>query len=423
MTRLATLAAMAPTRIELVPWTDRKNRFHPLRATVFGLLLFPGLSLLVRWQLHDLGAEPVNAAIHSTGYATVWLLLASLAVSPLKALSSLPNVAVVRRMVGNAALAYAAVHLALYAMDQHWRLLTIAAEIVTRFYLTIGFVALLGLFVLGFTSTDAWARSLGATWKRLHKLVYAIMALGLVHYLLQSKLDVSQSLLAGGVFTWLMLWRALPAGRDREWPPLLGISVAAALVTLAYEAAWYHFGTKVDALKVLRGEFDVEYGLHPAGQVLLLGLAATAGTVLRRLSMRVGGTLPFTLAVYVLGALAFDAGSMFRGVYFDDVFPDGPAPWVFDAGWAALFAVLAVMRWRGRNPWPARAVDAVWLAAIVLQVAIPGPLTRGPGAASAVIVLGAGAMLGPWLWALSRGAGMLALLLTVALAAEAATRL
>ena len=62
----------------------------------------------------------------------------------------------------------------LYIADQKWDLVRVASEIVLRFYLTIGFVALLGLVVLGATSTDAAIRRLGGNWNRLHKIVYVI---------------------------------------------------------------------------------------------------------------------------------------------------------------------------------------------------------------------------------------------------------
>ena len=70
------------------PWTDKKGRLHPLRAAVFALLLAPGALLAFNWLTVGLGARPVNVAIHSTGYWSVWILLASLLISPLKALTA-----------------------------------------------------------------------------------------------------------------------------------------------------------------------------------------------------------------------------------------------------------------------------------------------------------------------------------------------
>ena len=385
------ISTLVPGRTELVPWTDKKGRFHWLRAITFVLLLSPGAWLLFHWATDSLGPRRVNAAIHSTGYYAVWLLVASLAITPLKALSSVPGVVVVRRMVGNAALLYALLHLGLYCMDQNWRWFTIGMEIVQRFYLTIGFVALLGLMVLGFTSTDGWARYLGKGWKRLHKVVYALMVLALFHYVLQSKLDVSRAMMAVGVFGWLMLWRALPAGRDREWPVLLAISAGATGLTLLAECLWYRFGTNADPIRVLWGELDVTFGWGSAAGVLVLGLCVTIATWLRQLALtRVGEAEWFTVLVYVVGALACYPGALFLGYALDDVLPDGWQHYVMDASWIGFIAVFGMMRWAMRDGWQRHAADAVWLACLTERLVVTGGAARGliGVAAGAVVVLG-----------------------------------
>ena len=221
------------------PWTDRRGRLHPLRAGVFTLLLLPLAWLALRWAGDALGARPLNAAIHATGYWAAWVFLISLLVSPAKALLGMPNLVVVRRMIGVGALCYAALHLLLYVADQNWRLGAAATEILVRFYLTIGFVTLLGVTALGVTSTDGWVKRLGRNWKRLHKLAYGFAALALLHFFLQSKADVSQATVAAGVFAWAMLWRVLPAGRDRGPLALIGLALAAGVMALAFEYAWY----------------------------------------------------------------------------------------------------------------------------------------------------------------------------------------
>ena len=360
---------VAPSLSELVPWTDRRGRFHPLRAATFGLLTLPAAWLLFRWAFDMLGPRAVNAAIHSTGYWTIWLLVASLCVTPLKALAGMPNIVVIRRMVGNAALIYAGIHLTLYAVDQNWRLIPIVREILTRFYLTIGVVALLGLAVLGATSTDGWARALGRNWKRLHKIVYAIAVLGLVHYMLQSKLDVSQALLAAGVFVWLMLWRTLPAGADREPLPLLGITLLAALLTIGFEYAWYRFGTKINPMKVLSSELEIEYGLHPAGRVLAAGLVATAASVLVRAAQGpVGNGAWFTMGVFALGGLVEPAAAFVMGWTTDEAGPDGGRAALIVAGWVVLLAALGLQRWRLRRHAARHGIEAVAIACITIDV-------------------------------------------------------
>ena len=349
------------------PWVDRRGRFHPLRAVVLMLLLLPGAWLAGRWSLGGLGPRPLATAIHNTGYAAVWTLLASLAVTPAKALLSQPNVVVVRRMVGVAALAYAVAHLVLYCTDQNWRLLAIVSEVALRFYLTIGFVALLGLLVLGATSTDGWIRSMGRNWKRLHRMVYPLAALAMAHYVLQTKLDVSQAMLSIGVFAWFMLWRALPAGKDREWPVLTGLSVVAAAATVAAEYSWYHFGTRANAWKIVTGEFDITFGLHPAGQVLAVGLLATGIVELVRIGATPHGQRPFyTIGIYALGAFAGDVAAFVLGWPVDDGM--GVLPVVMDLLWGGLLALLGAARWKFRNSWHKHVLDALWLTSLLDQV-------------------------------------------------------
>ena len=420
--RAIPLLGLVPKGDEWVPWTDRRGRFSWLRGTTFALLLAPLAWLLVRWAADMLGPRATNTAIHSTGYTAVWILLASLAVTPMKALAALPNIVVIRRMIGNAALLYALLHLSLYASDQKWKLLPIATEIVSRFYLTIGFAALLGLLVLGSTSTDAWIRHLGATWKRLHRIVYPLMALGLFHYVLQSKLDVSQALLAAGVFSWLMLWRALPAGQDREWRPLLAIAFGAALLTVAFEYGWYRFGTKIDPMRVIRAEFDVQFGLHPAGQVLALGALVTFIAELRRLSMTAfGGSVLFTMLVYGLGALLDDLIALSLGWSLDDLGLDAIPPAALNLMWCVFFSLLGAARWKLRRQPGRHWIDGVWIACIAYQLVVVGTGDRSVGIACAWLIVSASLLLGRYVWTISRGAALMLIPPCLLLAYEAAS--
>src|SRR5208282_3264457 len=114
-----------------------------------------------------------------------------------------PKLLLVRRMVGVAALAYGLTHFCLYVVDQNFRLPSVVSEIVLRFYLTSGFVTLVGLSVLGATSTDAAVRRLGRRWKWLHRTLYPIAALALLHYFIQSKANVSEAVMFAGFYVWL----------------------------------------------------------------------------------------------------------------------------------------------------------------------------------------------------------------------------
>ena len=344
------------------PWLDRRGRFCQLRAATLTLLLLPGLVLGVQYLTNQLGAKPLTELLHGLGFWSTWLLLASLAVTPAKCALCLPGIVVLRRMIGVSAACYALLHLVLFSADQNWRMLTVAYEIVRRFYLTIGFVALAGLVALAWTSTDEWCKRLGKGWKRLHKLAYPIAVLAVLHFFLQSKIDVSRALLAAGVLAWLMLWRALPSGRDRGVLVLMGLAVASAAVTLGIEFGWYSLATKVDAWKVFRGEFDVSFGLRPAGQVLVLGLLAAAAVGLRRLAQSEHAGTAWLQALHSAGGAAIAFGVIYAlGLLpFTDL--EGPSMWALAGVWLTLFALLGLARRQLPEAWQRRLVDALWAA-------------------------------------------------------------
>lgn len=258
-------------------WTDRAGRFSPLKLAVFLGCCLPAVWLLARWAMVGLGAKPLTYAIHDTGDWAVRFLLMSLAVTPLRFIGNWPRLILVRRMLGLTALAYVLAHLTLYTAEQAWNLPKVVSEIVLRFYLTIGFVALLGLVVLGATSTDGMIARLGsARWNRLHAIVYGLTALALVHFFLQTRIDVSQPVLMTGLFLWLMGWRWLKRREAAKAWPLFGLALGAAFATAAIEAAWYAARTGVAAERVLMANLDVSFTTRPALWVAAAGLVMLA---------------------------------------------------------------------------------------------------------------------------------------------------
>jgi sulfoxide reductase heme-binding subunit YedZ len=187
-------------------------------------------------------------------------------------------------MLGLAALAYAAIHLALYVIDQNFDLGRVASEIVLRVYLTIGFVTLVGLVTLGATSTDTAIRRMGAAWRRLHRIVYVLAVLAIVHFFLQSKADVSEATLMSGLFGLLMAYRAMHKRGVALAPlPLALVAVAATAATIAIEFVWYWAATGIDPTRVFLANFDFSYTIRPAWWVGATGLAvAVTGAVRKR---------------------------------------------------------------------------------------------------------------------------------------------
>ena len=270
-----------------LPWTDRQGRFSGLRAAAFGLLLVPALMLFYAAWMHQLGSKPWTQAIHQTGTWTVRILIATLAISPFRRLFDWGKLIGIRRMLGLGVMAYALGHLTLYCIDMAFDWGLIVSEIVKRFYLTIGFVALLGLVAQGVTSTDGMIRRLGKNWQRLHNLVYPIAMLALLHFALQSKIDVTEAVLMSGLFLLLMLYRGLYRWKlPVSIAVLAGVALLAGLLTAGLEAGWYAATSGVSAWLVFQANADIltyqDYAsIRPAHWVALAGLVVAFGHGLR----------------------------------------------------------------------------------------------------------------------------------------------
>jgi sulfoxide reductase heme-binding subunit YedZ len=256
------------------PWNDRAGAFSPLKASVLVALCLPGLWLAWLWLSDGLGPRRLDAAIHFSGNWAVRVLVLSLLVTPARQVLRQGRILLVRRMVGVAAALYTLLHLLLFVADQKFNLGIVFAEIVKRFYLTIGFVALLGLVALALTSFDAAVRRMGGrAWQRLHRMVYAIGVVSLLHFMLQTKADVTEATLTFGLFLWLMGYRLVaPKGGAPGRLAMLGLALGAGLATAALEFAWYALMTGIDPWRVAAANLDVAYGLRPAVWVLVVGL-------------------------------------------------------------------------------------------------------------------------------------------------------
>jgi methionine sulfoxide reductase heme-binding subunit len=273
----------------IAPWRDRRGKFLPFKTIVLTLLIIPGILTAYWLATSQLGARPITEAIHQTGLWAVRLFIISLAITPFARALDWNGLLLVRRNIGVGAACYAIAHLSLYVVDQNFKLGTVISEIALRFYLTIGFITLLVLIALAVTSTDAWVKKLGRNWSRLHKLAYPFAAVALLHYYIQSKLNVSEPVFVSGLFVWLMAWRALPEAwrRDRRIaitaPLYTGLAIFSGLATVLLEFGWYGLTTKVNPWRVLAANEVISRGLRPAHWVLVVTAALAVTIVARRL--------------------------------------------------------------------------------------------------------------------------------------------
>src|SRR3954465_13914795 len=128
-----------------LPWIDASGRVSALKIVALVALFGPLAWVLWANYAGLMGPRPIDASIHELGLWTIRLLFLALAITPLRVLWAWPGALELRRMIGVAAFAYGLVHLTAYALDLKWDLVKVASEIVLRIYLTIGFIALLGL--------------------------------------------------------------------------------------------------------------------------------------------------------------------------------------------------------------------------------------------------------------------------------------
>jgi sulfoxide reductase heme-binding subunit YedZ len=266
-----------------LPWFDRTGRFSVLRAVTFALVIIPALWIGTEALMNWLGPRPATEAIHQSGLWAIRFLATTLAITPLRAATRASKLIGIRRMLGVSVFAYAALHLSLYSLDQHFDLVHIASEIARRFYLAIGFIGFLILCALAATATDGMIKKLGPErWGRLHRWVYAVAVIGTVHFFLQSKLDVSEPFWMAGIFVFLLGDRVLmrfikdPAA----WELAALVSIVSATTALA-EASYYALAKGAPFLYVLEANFDFSYSVRPAWYVLAAGLVLVAARILR----------------------------------------------------------------------------------------------------------------------------------------------
>ncbi|MEY3744301.1 MAG: hypothetical protein RLZZ541_1356 [Pseudomonadota bacterium] len=185
-----------------------KKQFRLFKAFVFLLCLVPFLRLFFLALQDDLSANPVEFLERATGFWTLFILLLTLSLTPIRLLTGIAWPIQLRRMTGLFMYFYACLHITTYVwLDHSFFWPDISHDILKHPYVLVGFSAFLFTTTLAITSNNFMIRKLGRRWKQLHRLVYLIGILGVVHFWWLVKKDIREPLLYGCILFVLLAIR------------------------------------------------------------------------------------------------------------------------------------------------------------------------------------------------------------------------
>ena len=179
-----------------------------LKPVLFILLLLPIAFLVYRFFINDLGANPIETINRYTGDWALRILLATLAFSPLIRIIRINNIIQYRRMFGLFAFFYVCVHLTSYVvLDQYFDLNAIIDDVFKRPFITAGFSSFILLIPLAITSTNKMVERLQYRWIQLHRLVYVIAILAVLHFWWMVKVDTREPMIYAIILAILLGFR------------------------------------------------------------------------------------------------------------------------------------------------------------------------------------------------------------------------
>jgi sulfoxide reductase heme-binding subunit YedZ len=203
---------------------DRRTLDRVVYGLVWLACFAPLLWLAWRGYSNDLGANPIDKLIRELGVWGLRLLIVGLAITPAARLLRQPRLIRFRRTIGLFAFAYVLLHLTNYVVTDQWfDWAAIGKDILKRPFITVGMAAFVLLVPLAVTSTNWALRKLGPVrWRKLHRLTYVIVPLGVIHYLMLVKADQQPPLIYGAIVAVLLGWRLWEATRKRINRPARG---------------------------------------------------------------------------------------------------------------------------------------------------------------------------------------------------------
>ena len=207
----------------------RKLLLHPLaKPVVFVSCLLPLAWLVYATVANQLGANPAEALIRATGDWTLRALCLVLAVTPVRVMTSTPQLARFRRMLGVFVFFYALLHLLSYSwFDMGFEVNDIAVDIAKRPFILVGFLAFVLLSLMAATSFNRAIRALGSKrWQALHRTVYAVAGLAILHFfwMRAGKNNFGEVAVYAAILAVLLGWRVWQALRKRAAKAAAGVA-------------------------------------------------------------------------------------------------------------------------------------------------------------------------------------------------------
>ena len=206
-----------------------------MKPVVFAAALIPFAHLVWRGYNGNLTADPLVEITNETGIWTLRFIVITLAITPVRRLSGWNPIIRFRRMLGLFAFFYATLHFLTYVIGDRFASLdfpdgfiawstfvnlmaSIWEDIAKRPYITVGFIALVSMAPLAFTSTAGWIRRLGGrNWQRLHRLVYLTGIAGVTHYWWKVKADTLHPIVYAAIVALLLGYRLALSFKRSRW--------------------------------------------------------------------------------------------------------------------------------------------------------------------------------------------------------------
>lgn len=179
-----------------------------IKRLIFIASLWPILSIGIDIFQNNLGANPVEFIERHFGKWTLIFLCLTLSMTPLRRITKINQWILHRRMLGLFVFFYASIHLICYiGLDYQFAWIDIKNDIIKHRYVLVGFLAWLLLLPLAITSSDKMIRKLKKNWKLLHRLIYVIAILGVLHFIWLVKKDITEPLIYAAIVSILLILR------------------------------------------------------------------------------------------------------------------------------------------------------------------------------------------------------------------------